>query len=37
MLRLLEVQIIEAQLTDLDSNSCNKPDKSPPHDWKSTQ
>jgi hypothetical protein len=33
----MEVQIVEAQLSDLDSSTSNKPDKSPPHKQKSTK
>jgi hypothetical protein len=29
---VLKVQIVEAQLSDLDGSSGNKSDRSPPHD-----
>jgi hypothetical protein len=35
--RFVKVQVTEAQLSDSDSSTNNKPDKSPPHEQKSTQ
>jgi hypothetical protein len=33
----MDVQIVEAQLTDSETSSADKTDKAPPHSYKNTQ